>query len=170
MLAPWRLFHVWSCSACGLCCRKYVVQLNKSEVEFYTSLFGKHVVEKISNKIVLRRINNRCIFQRGNLCVIHDYKPIRCKLWPFIVLRKPLNKRTAKLAEFEHLGEIFYIYVDTFCPGFTTGKEPIEKAIQEAIIDYLSYHPARVLEKSSHVLFNQSFLKRVVWRERKYSF
>ena len=150
-LAPWSLFKTWSCLKCGLCCRKYTVPLNKGEAEFYQAIFGDDAVAKVNGKFVLRKIGNRCIFQNGSLCAIQELKPRNCKLWPFIVMKKPLNKRTAKLAEYEFQNEVFYVYVDTFCKGINAGYRPIEEAVREAITDFLEYSPIRGIVKKFEV-------------------
>jgi len=142
-LAPWKLFKSWTCLKCGICCKRYTVPLSKNEAEFYKMVFGESTVERTNGKFVLRKISDKCIFQNGNLCSIQEVKPRNCKLWPFIVFKKPLNKRTAKLAEYEYNNEIFYVYIDTFCKGINAGNKSIEEAVKEAILDYLGYLPLR---------------------------
>lgn len=140
-LAPWRLYKSWTCLKCGVCCKHYTVPLNQTEAKLYSILFGDQVLDKVGSKTVLRKIDNRCVFQTGPLCSINNIKPRNCKLWPFIVRKKPLKKATAKLAEFEYLGEKYYVYVDTFCRGLNAGEKPIQYSVMEAINQYLNYKP-----------------------------
>ncbi|MGQ4832728.1 MAG: YkgJ family cysteine cluster protein [Candidatus Asgardarchaeia archaeon] len=145
MLLPWRMVKTWKCLMCGECCKKYIVPLTESEVRTFTLLFGKEVIDFSRKKPTLRRINGKCIFLRNGKCSIQDYKPKACKLWPFIVYRKPLRVEDKALAEFEFLGETFYVYIDSECYGINKGTTSVEEIIPEILSIKLGLTNTQVL-------------------------
>ncbi|MGQ4913517.1 MAG: YkgJ family cysteine cluster protein [Candidatus Asgardarchaeia archaeon] len=133
MLLPWRMIRTWKCLACGDCCRVYRPILTDWEAEYYQRKYGKAAVDKIGTKPVIRKINNKCVFQQGNLCSLGDDKPLSCKQWPFLIYRHPLRFEDRELASFEMFGETWYVYVDSFCRGINLGDIPVEDVIKEVI-------------------------------------
>ncbi len=132
MDVPWRKVHSWHCTACGRCCNEYLVPLRTYE---YLRLKWTGFVEERFGKFYIKKINGKCPFQVGRLCMLQgELKPIACKLYPFKIRKKGDEK-----AEFEYKGERFYVYVDVFCPNVVLGKpsESLRRMIVEAIQVYL---------------------------------
>lgn len=128
MKVPWRSVSSWYCSACGECCKGYKVRLS-----FYEYLKLKHTgfVEEKVGRYYIRKINNTCPFQIGNLCSLQgETKPLACKLYPFVVLKRGNDK-----ALYEYNNEEFYVYVELGCPNLKLGKsnKKIEVLVREAI-------------------------------------
>ncbi len=110
MKVPWRRVASWHCTACGKCCRAYRVKLSAYE---YLKLRHTGFVEERNGRFYIRKIDGRCPFQLGNLCMLQDsLKPMACRLFPFSI-----RERGDEAALFEYGGEEYYIYVDTFCPN-----------------------------------------------------
>ncbi|AIF70296.1 hypothetical protein PAP_09605 [Palaeococcus pacificus DY20341] len=66
-----------------------------------------------------------CIFQdlETGKCKIHDYNPLVCQLYPFMVSHKPLGIEGEEA--FEYRGEKLWLYYDESCPGVGEGEEII---------------------------------------------
>jgi Fe-S-cluster containining protein len=128
MLVPWRYVKSWSCRACGHCCQDYAIPLAEDEGRSFVNLFGPSIVEKIRDKVYLRRgEGGRCHFQRrcaGQwLCGIQGAKPVACKLFPFKICTQPLYGR-AEEALYRPIGNDMkktFIYVDADCRGIVWG-------------------------------------------------
>ena len=129
MKVPWRYVSSWYCTACGKCCREYKVRIS-----FYEYLKLKHTgfVEEKVGRYYIKKINNRCPFQIGNLCSLQgESKPLACKLYPFVVLKKGDEK-----ALYEYKNEEFYVYVELGCPNLKLSSkelENIEYLVKEAV-------------------------------------
>ncbi len=149
MLLPWRMIKTWKCLMCGECCKKYVVPLTKEEVVNFSLIFGRQVIDFSGKKPTLRRINGKCIFLKNGKCSIQELKPKACKLWPFIVYRTPLRVEDKALAEFEFLGETFYVYVDSECYGINKGTTKIEEIIPEVLSIKLGITRTQMLSTGS---------------------
>jgi Fe-S-cluster containining protein len=69
--------------------------------------------------------DGRCIFQfkqnSGWLCALQSMKPYVCKMWPFIVSRKPKYGREDD-ARWEYSDGEVYVYADPRCPRMIFGK------------------------------------------------
>ena len=116
---------------------KYSVPLSIKEANDIVRKYGRIAVEKRGGKYYLRKINGKCIFLKGNICIIQKDKPIACRLWPFYIFRKPINNDEAREATFSYHGGVYYVYVDDYCPGLNKGEKPIRYAIMEALQIYL---------------------------------
>ncbi len=131
---PWRRVRDWECIACGSCCRRFYVPLNRREAVRIATKYGWDKIEIVHGKTVLRRVNGRCIFQVGNLCSLGNDKPVVCKTWPILVMEKPIYGRGEE-AIFQ-LDEMYYVYVDLRCPSVRLGRPSqrlVEMVIPEAI-------------------------------------
>ena len=129
---PWRKVHSWHCTACGSCCNEYLVPLRAYE---YLRLKSTGFVMEKYGKFYVKKICKKCPFQYKNLCILQgSLKPTACKLYPF-----KIRKRGDEKAEFEYKGDVFYVYVDTFCPNVKLGRptESLKRMIIEAIQIYL---------------------------------
>lgn len=132
MKVPWRFVKDWHCDACGKCCKEYLVPLRSYE---YLRLRWSGFVEERFGKFYIKKINGRCPFQINKLCILQgELKPIACKLYPFVI-----RKKGDERAEFEYGGEVFYVYVDTFCKNVVLGRpsESLRRMVVEAIQVYL---------------------------------
>lgn len=107
----------WSCQRCTLCCgdtpkRERQILLLETEAELIKTKTG-HTVDEIATpvskfhfyKYQLRKRSSdgKCIFLRGNHCMIYEFRPLICRFYPFWL---------------EKLGSGKYVFkVSTECPG-----------------------------------------------------
>jgi len=124
MYVPWRRVLSWHCDACGECCRKFKPKLTFYE---YLKLKDTGFVEERAGRYYIKKINGACPFQRENLCLLQgEVKPISCKVFPFLIYRKPA--KDAELAYYE-FDEIYYVYVNTECPNVLLSKKIVENPV-----------------------------------------
>jgi len=76
------------CSLCGLCCRLFLVNLNKEEYRSgkYKTELGKFGLIKNFRKasacganILKQKKDGSCVYLKGNKCSIHKTRPQVCK-------------------------------------------------------------------------------------------
>ncbi|MEM4297834.1 MAG: YkgJ family cysteine cluster protein [Nitrososphaerota archaeon] len=134
---PWTRIKSWSCIACGACCKEFNVILTSYELAKLTRLYGYQIVYISSHgNPCLRKVKDRCIFyNQWGLCSLQPLglKPTACKMWPFLIRKKPLPDEPAP---FVYNGEEYHVYVDTAypCPGIDAGKpEELYLVITELI-------------------------------------
>lgn len=123
---PWSKVELWSCKACGECCKWFSIPLTLHEYAKISQTYGHHAFALGLGKAYLRkRGDERCIFQfrlGGRwLCGIQADKPYVCRMWPFTVSRGPIYGRSQAARWDCPYGRIF-IYVDPRCPMITFGK------------------------------------------------
>ncbi len=132
MYVPWRKVYSWHCVACGKCCIDFKPKLTYYE---YLKLRKTGFVEEKAGRYYIKKINGRCPFQIDNLCSLQgSLKPISCKVFPFLVRKKPAKNED--LAYYEYDGEEYYVYVSTYCKNTILSKNPTEnlkKLVKEAI-------------------------------------
>ncbi len=90
---------------------------------------------------MMKKYDGSCIFldyEEGKAkCLIYHNRPRVCRMYPFLVTRKPIN-REGEDAEIR-LGERrIYLYVDAVCPGVNTA-ENIYYLIGKVIEKWLHY-------------------------------
>lgn len=153
---PWQDIHSWECRACGKCCKYFSVPLSSYEYVQITRFYGPDVVNLGTGRTYLRkRRDKRCIFQFiSGLCGLQHtgMKPIACRLWPFLVSKKP--GKDPEKAVFTYREKDFYLYLHSFCTGITLG-EPSEyfisilsEAIETATNPSRSHHlTSKVVDK-----------------------
>lgn len=39
----------------------------------------------------IKTFNNECVFYKNGKCIIYDYRPIDCKLYPYDIIKKIVN-------------------------------------------------------------------------------
>jgi len=123
---PWRKVRYWECLACGDCCKWFRVPLRMDEYANILKNYGSSFVKIDIGKVYLaKRHDGRCIFQFQSsgrwVCGIQASKPIACKQWPFIVVKKPLFGH-ADMALIRWYESNYYIYVDPRCRGVALGN------------------------------------------------
>lgn len=123
---PWSRVASWNCDACGECCKCFSVPVTMYEYAGISHRYGHDVVALGLGRAYLRKgRDGRCIFQyreEGSwLCGLQADKPYVCKMWPFIVCRKPLHGRQQAAGWDGPDGRIF-VYVDPRCPRITFGE------------------------------------------------
>lgn len=88
----------FSCQGCGNCCRKFktvninhqdVLKIieNKPELKF-EDIVDYYYDENLKTPLLSlkkKKDSIDCMFLENNLCVINDFKPLGCKIWPFTV-------------------------------------------------------------------------------------
>jgi len=136
---PWKMIKSWSCLACARCCEYFNVTLSASEYATIYEKYGPNALclDELGN-ICLKKINDRCIFQDNHrLCSLQNlYKPLACKVWPFIVYDQPKPRLNRDEAYFNHKGQDYFIYVEMFypCKGINKGNpEDLPLVVAEII-------------------------------------
>lgn len=81
------------------------------------------------SKLILMGENGFCPFLRNGLCVIHEYKPVLCRIYPFYPVKKRLMEGLLGLpqdAEVVKHGVEEYVFIfDEDCPGVGEG-DPVD--------------------------------------------
>jgi Fe-S-cluster containining protein len=78
---------------------------------------------KIRFVLAVREWDLGCVFQdpETGKCTIHPARPLICRIYPFMVSRKPLGVEGER--PFEYKGEKLWLYYDESCPGINA-EEP----------------------------------------------
>lgn len=92
---------------------------------YYSAKYGPVAVGYRGKYYLVKKYDGSCIFldyERGVAkCLIYHDRPRVCRMYPFLVTRKPLNG-DGEDAEIR-LGERkVYLYVDAVCPGVNTAE------------------------------------------------
>ncbi|AEC51374.1 hypothetical protein PNA2_0456 [Pyrococcus sp. NA2] len=115
----------FKCKFCLECCKGRHVYLTLNDIrrlidagydpqEFVTiSIEGG----KIRFVLSVREWDLGCVFQdpETGLCRAHPHRPLICRIYPFMVSKKPLGVEGEKEIEFQ--GKKFWLYYDENCPG-----------------------------------------------------
>ncbi len=138
---PWSRVSDFVCLACGLCCYHFRVPLKPHEAlsiartfgpEFVTSIAGRQYISKDSGEPCPFLVRENGAY----LCLLQGLgmKPSACKVWPFMIYRRPEHGR-AEEAYYSHRLGSFYVYVDQRCPGIRPGRPTpkLVRTIDEAI-------------------------------------
>ncbi|MBP1911834.1 YkgJ family cysteine cluster protein [Thermococcus stetteri] len=142
------------CLYCLDCCRGRHVYLTLKDIEriaetgkdprdFVTfSIEG----EKIRFVLSVREWDLGCVFHdpETGKCTIHKARPLICRIYPFMVSRKPLGVEGEK--PFEYNGEKLWLYYDESCPG--VNAEDPETTITPKEIAELGLEFERELEET----------------------
>lgn len=142
------------CLHCLDCCRGRHVYLTLKDIEriarkgYDPQDFVTFSVEdgKIRFVMAVREWDLGCVFHdpETGKCTIHDANPIICRIYPFMVSRKPLGVEGEK--PFHHKGEKLWLYYDESCPGINA-EEP-ETTISPEEIAKLGLEFEREFEKT----------------------
>jgi len=103
----------FECKQCGLCCMIDSGDLNEEEYERIVAKGYKEFLDKgqIYHKQIKKKEDGTCFFLTDdNKCMIHDVKPISCKLQPFLPIDYSIMTKKIKL-DFAH-----------DCKGISKGK------------------------------------------------
>ncbi|MEM1852797.1 MAG: YkgJ family cysteine cluster protein [Thermofilaceae archaeon] len=75
------------CLSCGLCCRETEMVLTPSDVERLELLgYRREEFAVYDGRFHrLRNVDGRCFFYRGGRCVVYDYRPIGCSMYPIVI-------------------------------------------------------------------------------------
>ncbi len=121
----------FKCLYCLDCCRGRHVYLTLKDIERIARKghdpqdFVRLSVEgdKIRFVLAVREWDLGCVFHdpETGKCTIHDVNPIICRIYPFMVSRKPLGVEGER--PFEYRGKKFWLYYDENCPG-VNAQEP----------------------------------------------
>ncbi|WP_175059958.1 YkgJ family cysteine cluster protein [Thermococcus sp. 2319x1] len=125
----------FECKFCLDCCRgrfiyltlhdiKNIMRMGHDPQEF---ILLTAEVGKIRFVLAYREWDLGCVFHdpETGKCKIHDYNPLICQIYPFMVSHKPLGIEGEE--PFEYNGEKLWLYYDESCPGIGGGKEVITK-------------------------------------------
>jgi len=128
----------FECKFCLDCCRGRFIYLTLYDIK----RIAKHhdpqdfVVlttenEQIRFILAYREWDLGCIFHdpETGKCKIHDYNPLICQIYPFMVSHKPLGIEGEE--PFEYRGEKLWLYYDESCPGIGKGKTITREEIAE---------------------------------------
>ncbi len=123
----------FECKFCVDCCRGRFIYLTLGDIEKIAEhghdpqdfLMLTFEGEKVRFVLAYREWDLGCIFHdpETGKCRIHDYSPLVCRIYPFMVSRKPLGVEGEE--PFEYKGEKFWLYYDESCPGIGGGNETI---------------------------------------------
>jgi len=130
------------CLYCLDCCRGRHVYLTLRDIERIART-GKDPQDFVTlsvegNKIrfvlSVREWDLGCIFHdpETGKCRIHNYRPLICRIYPFMVSRKPLGVEGERPLEYR--GEKLWLYYDESCPGINA-EEPEVKITPEEIAE-----------------------------------
>jgi len=115
----------FKCLYCLDCCRgrhvyltlkdiKRLMEAGEDPEEFLTiSIEGS----KVHFVLSVREWDLGCVFHdpETGKCRVHDERPLICRIYPFMISRRPLGVEGEK--PFEHGGEKLWLYYDESCPG-----------------------------------------------------
>ena len=125
----------FECKFCIDCCRGRFIYLTLYDIKriidhghdlqdfiLFTTENGK-----IRFVLAYREWDLGCVFHdpETGKCKIHDYNPLVCQIYPFMVSHKPLGIENEE--PFEYKGEKLWLYYDESCPGIGEGKEIITR-------------------------------------------
>ena len=130
------------CLYCLDCCRGRHVYLTLKDIERIARKghdpqdFVTFSVEGNQIRFVLatREWDLGCVFHdpETGKCRVHDANPIICRIYPFMVSRKPLGVEGER--PFEYKGEKLWLYYDESCPGINA-EEPETTITPEEIAE-----------------------------------
>ena len=133
---PWRLTKSWTCLMCGRCCKRYAVNLTWKEYSEISKFWPDKVRIRNKEPYLGRKMDGRCEFLWGNACFLEmvGMKPLACKLWPFMVLTKPLKIDENFDGLYRTNEREYFVYLNPNCYGINRGN-PVELAntIEEVI-------------------------------------
>ncbi|MBO8174045.1 MAG: YkgJ family cysteine cluster protein [Thermococcus sp.] len=125
----------FECKFCIDCCRGRFIYLTLYDIKRIAEHdhdpqdFVLFTAENGRIRFVLayREWDLGCVFHdpETGKCKIHDYNPLVCQIYPFMVSHKPLGIENEE--PFEYKGEKLWLYYDESCPGIGEGKEIITR-------------------------------------------
>ena len=125
----------FECKFCLDCCRGRFIYLTLSDIEKIINhghdpqefMLLTAEGERIRFVLAYREWDLGCIFHdpETGKCKIHDYNPLVCQIYPFMVSHKPLGIEGEE--PFEYNGEKFWLYYDENCPGLGEGGNVITR-------------------------------------------
>ncbi|AFK21609.1 YkgJ family cysteine cluster protein [Pyrococcus sp. ST04] len=124
----------FKCLFCLDCCRGRHVYLTLGDIKRLVDAgydpqdFLTFSIEngKIRFVLSIREWDLGCVFHdpETGMCKVHPYRPLICRIYPFMVSRKPLGIEGEKPIEVN--GEKFWLYYDESCPGINAeGAEDV---------------------------------------------
>jgi hypothetical protein len=118
----------FKCKKCGFCCQFTIVlyPFDIMNICSHLSITTKEFLEKYGILVpdqdgILRcvlRKNQKCLFNKDNLCTVYEARPIRCRLFP--------------IGRYFEEGKTYYLLPKEKCIGFDSNKK---QSIQEWIIN-----------------------------------
>jgi len=142
------------CLYCLDCCRRRHVYLTLRDIERIARAghdpqdFVTFSVEgnRIRFVLAVREWDLGCVFHdpETGRCRIHEVNPIICRIYPFMVSRKPLGVEGER--PFQYNGQRLWLYYDASCPGINA-TEP-ETLITPEEIAELGLEFERELERT----------------------
>ncbi|ASJ15276.1 YkgJ family cysteine cluster protein [Thermococcus radiotolerans] len=142
------------CLYCLDCCRGRHVYLTLRDIERIARAghdpqdFVTFSVEgnRIRFVLAVREWDLGCVFHdpETGKCRIHEVNPIICRIYPFMVSRKPLGVEGER--PFQYKGQRLWLYYDASCPGINA-DEP-ETLITPEEIAELGLEFERELERT----------------------
>lgn len=118
------------CLYCLDCCRGRHIYLTLEDIERIAKAghdpqdFVTFSIEGNEIRFVLavREWDLGCVFHdpETGRCTIHDRNPVICRIYPFMVSRKPLGVEEEK--PFRYGGQELWLYYDESCPGINADE------------------------------------------------
>ncbi|MBO3800187.1 MAG: YkgJ family cysteine cluster protein [Candidatus Brockarchaeota archaeon] len=122
---------LFKCKLCGQKCCNMNPEIDKEDLERIRKIFPsfKPYVSP-EGKMLLMGEKGYCPFLKNGLCIIHEYKPVICQLYPFYPIEKKildnLLEEIPEDVEIVGYGLEEYVFLfDEKCPGIGEG-EPID--------------------------------------------
>jgi Fe-S-cluster containining protein len=127
------------CLYCLDCCRGRHIYLTLDDIEriaragYDPEEFVTFSIEgnRIRFVLAVREWDLGCIFHdpETGKCRIHDVNPIICRIYPFMVSRKPLGVEGER--PFHYKGQELWLYYDESCPGINAEEPEVEITPEE---------------------------------------
>jgi len=119
----------WTCRMCGKCCdsptvsKKDIGNIGGFLKISFNEVVKKYLKEYDGVRGILKEVNGKCIFLKGNKCSIYKVRPIICRLRPF----SPQLDNNEIVLTYDRW------FLDN-CPGLYIGNAPIDN--EEVYLKY----------------------------------
>lgn len=121
---------LFKCRLCGEICCNLNPEICEEDLERIRKLFPSFK-PRVSpeGRMLLMGEKGYCPFLNNGLCIIHEYKPIMCQLYPFYPVEKRILDGLLELPEdvetIRYGSEDYVFFFDEECPGIGEG-EPVD--------------------------------------------
>jgi Fe-S-cluster containining protein len=135
---------LFKCMLCGQLCCSLNPEISEEDLERIKRAhpsFKPYVSPE--GKMILIGDNSYCPFLKNGVCMIHEYKPIVCQLYPFYPVEKKVLNSIMELPEdaevVKHGSEEYVFLFDEECPGVGSGDPVDFKSLLRKFIEAKPY-------------------------------
>ena len=82
-----QILEYFPCDRCCKCCLEMPIHLGDADLERLSKLDGDALFDKMDEHEVDNYLKSPCQYLEGDKCVIYEYRPMSCKMFPFVVIR-----------------------------------------------------------------------------------